>query len=359
MSGSPQNVAPTDEAGIPKQKDLFADFFKLYVLPAPKHSIHVTDLRELIRKVFPKHFGNLSDVTPTVTSAIKSAHKKVKDNLTKNEHEALMADGSDAWLYRSKNGAPCVLYGMDIRKEPTNHMKTTSAYIHIRKYALTCLLDDMDVTFEKIKQEREDAEEAAKDFHANGSCKKEFLFSLVLYHALIFSLEWVAAGVTMGKGYTYFHSMSHWFDPEDAVPVWASDEMGEQGNSTRKLSAGRVGSGKQFERGQHRFESARKKSFKKIPTPSQKEDDVPRIFAYSYLKICKRCFTRNNTWRTNLDYLVQRVKRCGFDGHVTTQEGTNDILFSADSNNHQCFKLCVCGKRKWDIPSRASEYISE
>ena len=196
-------------------------------------------------------------------------------------------------------------------------------------------------------------------FHANGSCKKEFLFSLVLYHALIFSLEWVAAGVTMGKGYTYFHSMSHWFDPEDAVPVWASDEMGEQGNSTRKLSAGRVGSGKQFERGQHRFESARKKSFKKIPTPSQKEDDVPRIFAYSYLKICKRCFTRNNTWRTNLDYLVQRVKRCGFDGHVTTQEGTNDILFSADSNNHQCFKLCVCGKRKWDIPSRASEYISE
>ena len=163
MSGSPQNVAPTDEAGIPKQKDLFADFFKLYVLPAPKHSIHVTDLRELIRKVFPKHFGKLSDVTPTVTSAIKSAHKKVKDNLTKNEHEALMADGSDAWLYRSKNGAPCVLYGMDIRKEPTNHMKTTSAYIHIRKYALTCLLDDMDVTFEKIKQEREDAEEAAKD----------------------------------------------------------------------------------------------------------------------------------------------------------------------------------------------------
>ena len=163
MSGSPQNVAPTDEAGIPKQKDRFADFFKLYVLPAPKHSIHVTDLRELIRKVFPKHFGNLSDVTPTVTSAIKSAHKKVKDNLTKNEHEALMADGSDAWLYRSKNGAPCVLYGMDIRKEPTNHMKTTSAYIHIRKYALTCLLDDMDVTFEKIKQEREDAEEAAKD----------------------------------------------------------------------------------------------------------------------------------------------------------------------------------------------------
>eukprot|EP01061_Rhynchopus_euleeides_P010060 TRINITY_DN193_c6_g1_i6.p3 TRINITY_DN193_c6_g1~~TRINITY_DN193_c6_g1_i6.p3 ORF type:complete len:172 (-),score=11.76 TRINITY_DN193_c6_g1_i6:781-1296(-) len=68
-------------------------------------------------------------------------------------------------------------------------------------------------------------------YHQEGKCAKEFIFSLIAMHILVFVLEWVSPGRTSeGRGVTSIHSMSHWFDPEDAHPLALSDEELERGN---------------------------------------------------------------------------------------------------------------------------------
>eukprot|EP01061_Rhynchopus_euleeides_P041219 TRINITY_DN7145_c0_g1_i3.p2 TRINITY_DN7145_c0_g1~~TRINITY_DN7145_c0_g1_i3.p2 ORF type:complete len:181 (+),score=14.85 TRINITY_DN7145_c0_g1_i3:1261-1803(+) len=47
-------------------------------------------------------------------------------------------------------------------------------------------------------------------YHQEGKCAKEFIFSLIAMHILVFVLEWVSPGRTSeGRGVTYIHLMSH------------------------------------------------------------------------------------------------------------------------------------------------------
>ena len=183
--------------------------------------------------------------------------------------------------------------------------------------------------------------------------QKEMLYSLVMYHALMYLLEWRIPGMTTRKGHAYLHSMGHWFDEVDALPIQCTDELQEQGNSTRKMHSARVGTN--FEHDQMRYEVARVSVCKPLPGITT---DPPKILACDALKLCK-CFYRDQ-WKGPLSALLKRISKLGLLPHVTKISSDNELLFHVGEGvPRDCFTMCVCRAKRWDIPERGKCYAPE